>query len=86
MRQIVLLFLLAFIIGCGGESESTKVSKSVSVSTEKDTVTTPEDGGYGFEDLAENLGFQTYVWSEKKDGTYFGDPRAVTVLSMIGVL
>ena len=77
MRQIVLLFLLAFIIGCGGESESTKVSKSVSVSTEKDTVTTPEDGGYGFEDLAENVGFQTYVWSEKKDGTYFGDPRAV---------
>ena len=76
MRQIVLLLVLALIIGCGGETKSTKNSKSVKIVTEKDITTSPEDGGYGFDNIAENLGYQTYVWSEEKDGTYFGDPSA----------
>jgi microcin C transport system substrate-binding protein len=40
-----------------------------------DSVTPSDQGGYGFEDLAENLGYITY---EMKSGeqTFFGDPRA----------
>ena len=39
-------------------------------------LTSAENGGYGFEEIAESLGYETYVWSEK-DGTFFGDPNAV---------
>ena len=42
----------------------------------KDQDTPAERGGYGFEAVANGLGFETYEWSKNNDGTYFGDPNA----------
>jgi len=41
----------------------------------KDTVTKPEDGGYGFENIAASMDYETYVFTEE-DYQYFGDPDA----------
>ena len=77
--KILFIFLLmSFItIGCGGgEKKSKTISVSKVVVEDRDTSTPAKEGGYGFEKYAEELGFQTYVWSEEKDGTFFGDPTA----------
>ena len=38
-------------------------------------MTKPEDGGYGFENIAESMGFETYTFTEQ-DYKYFGHPDA----------
>ncbi|MBT3518428.1 MAG: hypothetical protein HOA19_07715, partial [Candidatus Marinimicrobia bacterium] len=77
MKKYIFFLSMALISGCGGNKDTNSVSKKTLSSTkiEKDSTTPAEKGGYGFEKLAESLGYETYVWSEK-DGTYFGDPRA----------
>ena len=85
-----LMILVSF--GCSGKKETNKASdlKSKPIAgknndenqelksqlANKDVTTPAAEGGYGFELLAEELGYLTYKWSEEKDGTYFGDPLA----------
>ncbi len=77
MKKYLLIILTLVFISCGGETKQTtnKSSKSNSIS-EKDNQTKPEEGGYGFEKIAQNMGFETYLWNEKVDKTFFGDPKA----------
>ena len=77
MRKYALIIIAMLFMACGGgENKNVKKGTVASNKTEKDLETKPEEGGYGFEDLANELGFETYAWSEEEDGTYFGDPRA----------
>lgn len=77
MRKYALIIITMLFMACGGgENKNVKKGTVASNKTEKDLETKPEEGGYGFEDLANELGFETYAWSEEEDGTYFGDPRA----------
>ena len=77
MRKYALIIIAMLFMACGGgENKNVKKGIVASNKTEKDLETKPEEGGYGFEDLANELGFETYAWSEEEDGTYFGDPRA----------
>jgi len=77
MRKYALIIIAMLFMACGGgENKNVKKGTVASNKTEKDLETKPEEGGYGFEDLADELGFETYAWSEEQDGTYFGDPRA----------
>ena len=77
MRKYALIIIAMLFMACGGgENKNVKKGTVASNKTEKDLETKPEQGGYGFEDLADELGFETYAWSEEEDGTYFGDPRA----------
>ena len=74
----ILILLLAWIYftGCGGKKEQSAISAENKVIVSKDNSTSAEQGGYGFEAIAEKLGYQTYTFSEK-DGNFFGDPKAV---------
>jgi microcin C transport system substrate-binding protein len=65
-----------FISCGGGESKSTSKTSPQSIKTIKDSNTPAEQGGYGFEKLSKSLGYESYIWSEAVDGTYFGDPNA----------
>jgi len=77
MRKYALIIIAMLFMACGGgENKNVKKGTVASNKIEKDLETKPEEGGYGFEDLANELGFETYAWSEEEDGTYFGDPRA----------
>jgi len=77
MRKYALIIIAMLFMACGGgENKNVKKGTVASNKIEKDLETKPEEGGYGFEDLADELGFETYAWSEEEDGTYFGDPRA----------
>ena len=73
---VFLIGTLFFCVSCGGgEKRSGVKSKRKTTVENVDKTTLADQGGYGFEDLAEKFGFQTYVFSEE-DGTFFGDPRA----------
>ena len=75
--EIFLIGTLIFIFACGGgEKKTSSSSASRTEVKDRDTTTPAKEGGYGFEKYAKELGYQTYVWSEEKDGTFFGDPRA----------
>ena len=78
MKKIFLLCITLVMVGCGGNGEKKSASKQQSKTEiqSKDLITPAEQGGYGFDKIAESLGYETYVWSEENDGTYFGDPRA----------
>ncbi len=81
---------LCGLIGCGKAADQQEDSgaKQVAVAipqlavktaesiAPKDTETPADKGGYGFEAIAESLGYQTYVITPE-DQKYFGDPRAV---------
>ena len=73
---LILLFAWGYFIGCGGKKEHSTISAEKKVTVSKDTITPAEQGGYGFEKLAKSLGYESYIWSEDVDGTYFGDPKA----------
>ena len=77
MKNTLLSFITLMFISCGG-GDNKSVSKKTPqpIRTNKDLTTSAEDGGYGFEDLASGLGYQTYKWDKKIDKTYFGDPKA----------
>ena len=77
MNKILSIFIVLLLLGCGGgDTKTVSRSKSQSVSVSKDTTTPAEQGGYGFEKLSKSLGYESYIWSEAVDGTYFGDPNA----------
>ena len=77
MKNTLLLFITLMFISCGGGDNKSVLKKSPQpIRTNKDLTTSAEDGGYGFEDLASGLGYQTYKWDKKIDKTYFGDPKA----------
>lgn len=80
-RTQVLWFVMALmamlLISCGG-GEKAEVSSTAKASglVAKDTETPAEEGGYGFEKVADEMGYQTYAPSED-EAYFFGDPRAV---------
>ncbi len=75
--KYLVLSLTLFFYGCSNKNEQkTKKTAQTSYKADKDTKTNKLDGGYGFEDIADSLGFTTYVWSAEKDKNFFGDPRA----------
>lgn len=77
MNKALSICMTLLLFGCGGEEKSSNSKQQIrSEGVSKDLSTPADKGGYGFEELAEDLGFQTYVWSEENDGTYFGDPEA----------
>ncbi len=77
MRNTLLILITLMFISCGGgESKSTSKTSPQSIKTIKDSNTPAEQGGYGFEKLSKSLGYESYIWSEAVDGTYFGDPNA----------
>jgi len=77
IKSILILFLAwSYFTGCGGKKEQSVISAENKVTVSKDNSTPAEQGGYGFEAIAEKLGYQTYTFSEK-DGNFFGDPNAV---------
>ena len=73
---LILLLAWGYFTGCGGKKEQSAISAENKVTVSKDNSTSSEQGGYGFEAIAEKLGYQTYTFSEK-DGNFFGDPNAV---------
>ncbi len=78
-KIVFILFFLAVALNCGGgkESSSKETSSSVAESAvSDDVVVPPEAGGIGFENIAEDLGYTTYIPSEE-DLYFFGDPRAI---------
>ncbi len=78
MHRYILITISALIISCGGNNNTeTKNNNSSTTDINRDTETPAEQGGYGFEEFAAGMGYETYTWTEKEDGTYFGDPKAV---------
>ena len=77
MKNTLLIFITLMFVSCGGGDNKSVSKKSPQpIQTNKDLTTSAEHGGYGFEELASGLGYQTYKWDKKIDKTYFGDPKA----------
>jgi len=78
MKRYLLPLVSLFILACGGgeTKNSANTNTSIAKNINKDQDTPAEQGGYGFETIANGLGFETYEWSKNNDGTYFGDPKA----------
>ena len=77
MKNSLYIFIALFLISCGGDTQ--KSSSNITqkkTSANIDNATTAIEGGYGFEKIADDLGYKTYEWNEEKDGTFFGDPKA----------
>ena len=74
LKTCLFIFSTLLFFSCGGSKDSSQSNIKYEI-IPKDTLTKPEDGGYGFEDVAESMGFETYVFTED-DYKYFGDPRA----------
>ena len=78
MKNSIYIFIALFLFSCGGDTQ--KSSSNITqkkISANFDNATTAIEGGYGFEKIADDLGYKTYEWNEKKDGTFFGDPKAI---------
>ncbi|OQY28159.1 MAG: hypothetical protein B6244_08150 [Candidatus Cloacimonetes bacterium 4572_55] len=84
MNILILFVAVVFLIGgCRSEKDdrSDRVElrkfsiKTIETSAQKDTETSPEQGGYGFEDAADSLGFQTSVITEDEQ-KFFGGTNA----------
>jgi microcin C transport system substrate-binding protein len=76
MFLLLLLTVSLVVWSCGGGSQQAtdkEVAKDEIVT--KDTSTAAEEGGYGFEDLAADLGYVTYEMKPEEQ-IFFGDPRA----------
>ncbi len=76
MNKYILIFTTFLFFSCGSDTKEVKSITSQSDTVEKDTQTKPEEGGYGFEQIAEDMGYTTYEWNESVDKTFFGDPKA----------
>ncbi len=88
--KLVILATLSGFAGCGkaadqqgdGGAKSAASSlpqaaiKTAQTTAPKDAETPAEQGGYGFEKVAAQLGYQTYTFTEQ-DAKFFGDSRAV---------
>ena len=80
-NKIALLISIFIFVSCGGNDTNksntqTDTSKNSYNSNSTNTTVTANLGGEGFENLAEELGYTTYHFTEK-DYQFFGDPRAV---------
>ena len=78
MKNSIYIFIALFLLSCGGDTQ--KSSSNITqkkISANFDNATTAIEGGYGFEKIADDLGYKTYEWNEEKDGTFFGDPKAI---------
>ncbi len=76
MNKYILIFTAFLFFSCGSDTKEIKNISFQSDTVEKDTQTKPEEGGYGFEEIAEEMGYITYEWNESMDKTFFGDPKA----------
>ena len=76
MKILIISLLILSIFSCGGgnESSSSNDKKAYKI-VEKDTLTAAKDGGYGFERIADSMGFETYQFTEK-DYRFYGSPEA----------
>jgi len=75
--SIVLFSLFVFQCGGGKESETLADADNGKQITQTQTNDVPaEFGGAGFEDIAKDLGYTTYEFTEE-DYFFYGDPRAV---------
>jgi len=77
--QVVVLLILAVSLvlwSCGGGEKKAADTRAVeSQIAGKDVSTSAAEGGYGFETLAEDIGYQTYL-VPPEELIYFGDSRA----------
>ena len=70
IKHIVLSIILAFY-GCSNKTEKkSKKTNQTSYQTEVDTKTKKLEGGYGFENIADSLGYVSYTWDEKNDKNF----------------
>ena len=77
MKKYIFIIATLLIFSCGGDANKTTNSNSDNLSyVKKDLTTTPEEGGYGFGKIAEQLGYETSKIPED-DYKYFGSPKAV---------
>jgi microcin C transport system substrate-binding protein len=82
MKKMALFCLILsgiILVGCGGlgnKVESTADALYNGEPAAKDMTTPPEEGGYGFEKIAVDRGYETYVLNPETDYPAFGDPRA----------
>jgi len=78
-NQIFILLILAVSLvfwSCGGgDKQAAETTGTDTSALVKDTSTPAEAGGYGFENLAEDLGYSTYEMKPEEQ-IFFGDPRA----------
>ena len=76
MKKISPIIIVMILMGCGGGNDKSNTMSVAKYELDpKDTQTKPEDGGYGFENIAESMGFDTYTFTEE-DYKYFGHPDA----------
>ena len=75
-KQLIYIFALLSIVlfSCGGGKDTSQALVSYDM-VPKDTLTSPADGGYGFEEVAESMGFETYKFTDE-DYKYYGSPDA----------
>ncbi len=78
-NQIFVLLILAVSLvfwSCGGgDNQATENAGAETSAIVKDMDSPAEAGGYGFEKLAEELGYSTYEMKPQEQ-IFFGDPRA----------
>ncbi len=76
MKKYLLVILALLITACGGDKEkkSNNLFEDYTL-VPKDTQTRPEEGGYGFENIYKELGYETYIFSDE-DYKYYGSPKA----------
>ena len=78
--KIVCLISIFSLIGCGGgeksKKETAEKTQTIETFSGADPSVLVELGGAGFEEIAEKLGYQTYVIKPDEE-IFFGDPRAV---------
>ena len=75
-KQIIFFFTLLSIaiFSCGGGKETSQTSINYDM-VPKDSITSPTDGGYGFENVAKSMGFETYEFTDE-DYKFYGSPDA----------
>ena len=73
---ISLLYILAVNCGESREKKTETIAKKIETAKGADLSVPAELGGNGFEKIAEQLGYQTYVIKPDEE-IYFGDPKAI---------
>ena len=82
MKKTLSLFIsfslfLILAVNCGkSEKKKTETISNITTSQGADPSVSAEMGGQGFEGVASNLGYQTYIIKPEEE-IFFGDPRAV---------
>ncbi len=82
MKKVaVAMMVLSLLIlsACGGSGTQEKTGTDAlynGIPAPKDENTLPEQGGYGFENIADELGYETYIFNPETDYPAFGDPKA----------